>query len=282
MKRWAQIVKRFLVGILIGYVAFCVFAYLFPQYFYYHPLNERPSVEQARRNGYPAGEVEYSAADGTGLYGWMTKPGSRKKMIIFLHGNSHNIGSFYYKLQPLAQAGYGTFLPEFRGFGGINGALREANLAKDAIAAIEYLNKQGYKNSDIIVYGMSLGSYLASNSVYQLQKNGEFAALILEVPFDSLLNTAKAVVPIPLPLPLIVRDYYDNLPLIEDIKTPLLIMGAENDRTVPVHLAENLFAHANEPKKLIIYPDAEHSNLFDSRNYLDILNWLQEVLYEKA
>lgn len=274
---------KFVLGLtILGYIAFCIFAYLCPQFFYYHPLNKKPSLEAAQQNGYSGKEVEYSSADGTKLYAWMTKPAKQKKMIVFLHGNSHNIGSFYYKMQPLVQAGYGTMLPEFRGFGGIDGTLRQPNLAKDAIAAIEYLNKQGYQNSDIIVYGMSLGSYLAANSVYQLQKNGEFAALILEVPFDSLLNTVRAIVPVPLPFALVVRDYYDNLPLIEEIKTPLLIMAAENDCTVPVELAKNLFAHANEPKKIIIYPAAGHNTLFDSGNYLDILNWLKEVLHEKA
>lgn len=282
MTRWAKFIKRFFIWLSAGYIAFCIFAYCCPQYFYYHPSREEPSIEIARANGYPAQKAQYRSADGTELFAWQTPVGNQRKIIVFMHGNSYNISNFYAKMIPFVNAGYGTFLPEFRGFGGIDGALREHNLAADAIAAIEYLNKQGYKNSDIIVYGMSLGSYLAANSVYQLQKNGNFAALILEVPFDSVLNTARAVVPVPLPFSLIVRDYYDNLPLVREIKIPLLIMGGANDRTVPVHLAENLFKEANEPKKLIIYPNGAHSNLFDVENYKDILRWLKGVLHEKA
>lgn len=282
MTQKAKYIKRIFFWLLAGYIAFCVFAYCCPQYFYYHPNGEEPSIEAAIADGYPAQKKEYRSADGTKLFAWQTPVGSQGKIVVFMHGNSYNIGNFYGKMKPFAAAGYGTMIPEFRGFGGIKGSLREKNLAADAIAAIEYLNKQGYKNSDIIVYGMSLGSYLAANSVYQLQKNGDFAALILEVPFDSVLNTARAVVPVPLPFALIVRDYYDNLPLIKEIKIPLLIMGGANDRTVPVHLAENLFKEANEPKKLIIYPNGAHSNLFDVENYKDILRWLKGVLHEKA
>lgn len=282
MTRWAKYIKRFLIWLFAGYVAFCIFAYCCPQYFYYHPSPKMPSIEAAVANGYPAQKVEYLSADGTKLYAWQTPVGNKGKMIVFMHGNSYNIGNFYTKMIPFVKAGYGTMMPEFRGFGGIEGSLREHNLAADAIAAIKYLNKQGYKNSDIIVYGMSLGSYLATNSVCQLQQNGNFAALILEVPFDSVLNTARAVVPVPLPFSLIVRDYYDNLSLIKEIKIPLLIMGGAHDRTVPVYLAENLFKEANEPKKLIIYPNGAHSNLFDMENYKDILRWLKGVLYEKA
>lgn len=282
MARWAKFIKSFSIWLMSGYIAFCIFAYCCPQYFYYHPNREEPSIETARKNGYPAQKVQYRSADGTELFAWQTPVGNQGKIVVFMHGNSYNINNFYTKMIPFVKAGYGTFLPEFRGFGGINGALREHNLAADAIAAVEYLNKRGYKNSDIIVYGMSLGSYLATNGVYQLQKNGDFAALVLEVPFDSILNTARAVVPVPLPFPLIVRDYYDNLPLIREIKIPLLIMGGANDKTVPVHLAENLFKEANEPKKLIIYPDGAHGNLYDKGNYKDILRWLKEVLHEKA
>lgn len=282
MTRRAKYIKRLFIWLIAGYVAFCVFAYCCPQYFYYHPSQKTPSIETAVANGYPAQKVEYLSADGTKLYAWQTPMGNKGKIIVFMHGNSYNIGNFYTKMIPFVKAGYGTMMPEFRGFGGIEGSLREHNLAADAIAAIEYLNKQGYKNADIIVYGMSLGSYLATNSVCQLQKNGNFAALILEVPFDSVLNTARAVVPVPLPFSLIVRDYYDNLPLIKEIRIPLLIMGGAHDRTVPVYLAENLFKEANEPKKLIIYPNGAHSNLFDSENYKDILSWLKGVLHEKA
>lgn len=282
MKLTGKYLKTILVLVGIIYIAFCIVVYFCPQFFYYRPLNEEPILAAARQNGYPAQKVDYVSADGTPLYAWMTKPGSQKKMIVFMHGNSYNIGQFYYKMKPFVQAGYGTMMPEFRGFGGIKGALRETNLTKDAIAAVEYLNKQGYKNEDIIIYGLSLGSHLAANTVYQLQKNGGFAALILEVPFDSLLNTVRAIVPVPLPFALIVRDYYDNLPLIEGIKTPVLVMAGEKDKTIPFQLAKNLFAHAHEPKKLIIYPNGGHNNLFNFRNYLDILNWLEEILHEKA
>ena len=53
-------------------------------------------------------------------------------------------------------------------------------------------------------------------------------------------------------------------------------MGGTKDTTVPVRLAENLYNHAAEPKKLIIYKGGKHSNLFNYRNDKDVLNWLEE------
>ena len=115
----------------------------------------------------------------------------------------------------------------------------------------------------------------ATNSVYQLQKKEAFAGLILEVPFDNLMNVVRLVVPVPLPLEVIMRDKYDNLAMIENIKSPILIMGGSIDTTVPVELAQNLYNYAPEPKKIIIYENGKHSNLFNFRNDLDILDWMK-------
>ncbi len=70
------------------------------------------------------------------------------------------------------------------------------------------------------------------------------------------------------------RDQYDNLAMIEDIESPILIMGGSIDPTVPVDLAQNLYNYAPEPKKLIIYANGKHSNLYNFRNDLDILDWI--------
>lgn len=64
--------------------------------------------------------------------------------------------------------------------------------------------------------------------------------------------------------------------MINKINTRLLIMGGSKDPTIPVELAENLYEHAVQPKKLIIYEGGKHSNLFNYRNDKDILNWLSK------
>lgn len=277
-----KLFKYLLSLIVLSYLGFCAVVYFYPQQFFYNPLKTIPDIDAAHQKGYPAEKVEYKSTDGKELYAWFTKPVANKPVIVFMHGNSHNIGSFCYKLIPFVKDGFGTMLPEYRGFGGIDGIITDTNLAQDAIAAIDYLHSLGYKNSDIILYGMSLGSFMATNSAYQLQKEGDFKALILEVPFDNLPNVVKAVFPLPMPLKYIVKDKYDNLSKIVQINSPLLVMGGANDHTVPVFLAENLYKNAAEPKKMIIYPGGGHSNLFDFKNYQDILSWLKKVNNEKT
>lgn len=276
MAKWKKYMLLFLSVAAVTYILFCTAVYFFPQYFFYKPNVQKANLNAAVANGYPAEVVHYKSADGTPLYAWFTKPSKTNRIIVFLHGNSYNIEKFYYKMAPLAEDGYGIMMPEYRGFGGIKGKIRQNNLAEDAVAAVKYLNKLGYENQDIVLYGMSLGSYTAVSTAYRLQDNGDFRSVVLEVPFDSLLNVVKEIVWFPLPLDYIVRDKYDNLEMIDKIRSPILIMGGSEDKVVPVFLAENLYARAAHPKKIIVYPGGGHMDLFNYRNYRDILNWLDE------
>lgn len=260
---------------VLAYVLFCALVYFFPQLFFYDPLHRPSRLEIAHANGYPAQKVEYSAADGTPLYAWYTPPLPGKSVIVFMHGNSFNIEKFYHKLVPLAEAGYGTLLPEYRGFGDVSGQITQAGLEQDAEAALSYLRNRGFSNRDIVIYGMSLGSYTAVHGADVLGREEHFAGLILEVPFDSMYADVKDIVSFPLPLKWIMRDKYDNLEKIRRLNVPLLVMGGSEDTLVPVRRAEVLFAAAGQPKKMIVYPGASHNDLFNHRNYRDILNWLK-------
>lgn len=269
-------VKIGLTAAVIGYISFCLAVYFYPQYFFYNPLNKRADLEQAIADGFLGKEVNYLSADNTKLYGWFVPPKDGKKIIVYFHGNSGNIEYFYHKLIPFISEGYGVFIGEYRGFGGIDGVINEANIAADAIAAIDYLHSLKYKNSSLIIYGMSLGSYAAINTTYVKGENEAFSALILEVPFDSLINVVKQRIWPLFPFDSMIKDQYDNTYKLAQLKLPVLIMGAAEDKVVPVGRAKALYKSANHPKEMIIYPDANHSDLYDHKNYQDILNWLKD------
>lgn len=252
--------------------------YFVPQLFLYMPIDETPDIEYANRNGYPAKKVEYKSEDGVKLFAWYTEPEvpHKGKIIIFLHGNAFNIETFFPKVSPFNRYGYATFMPEYRGFGGIKGTITDKNLQKDAIAAIKEVNKLGYRNEDIIVYGFSLGTHMATYSVYTLKEFGNFDALVLEVPFDTVPNVAKAIFPLYMPFDFLIKDKYDSVSLIPYIDTRLFVMATVDDRIVPYFLAVELFNHAVEPKEMIIYDEnVGHNDLYDIENFVDIKNWLE-------
>lgn len=277
MTKQQRCIWRSAAAFLVLYLVFCGIVYFRPQWFFYNPSPDSPRLEQAVLNGYQAEEVKYPAGNGQELPAWYTKPAAGNgKIILFFHGNSHNIESFYHKLQPLAQAGYGIFLPEFRGFGGQPGKITETSLTADALEAVSYLHRLGYSNDRIVLYGMSLGSNLAVNTAAVLGQKQPFAGLILEVPFDSLYEVVSGHVWFPLPLNWLIHDRYDNLAKIAEVNTSLLVMAAQNDTLVPVEHARRLYAKAADPREMIIYHDAGHNDLYAHANYKDILDWLKK------
>lgn len=267
-------IKIFFITIITSWVIFCASVYFMPELYFYNPSLNKADITNAISNDFPAEEVKYNSYDGTELYGWFIKP-KNNKIIVFFHGNSYNIESFYHKLTPFVEGGYGAFIGEYRGFGGIKGKINEKNLGEDAISAVKYLYSQGFTNKDLILYGMSLGSYTSTHTAYSLGKDEAFAGLILEVPFDSILNVVKQRIPNIFPFSYIIKDKYDNTSKISQLNLPVLIMGASDDKVVPIERAEDLYKLANNPKKMITYKGASHSGLYNYRNWRDIRDWLK-------
>ena len=44
---------------------------------------------------------------------------------------------------------------------------------------------------------------------------------------------------------------------------PLLILHGARDRVIPVEMGKRLYAAANQPKRLEVFPDGDHNDLFD-------------------
>ena len=116
---------------------------------------------------------------------------------------------------------------------------------------------------------------MALNAAVRLQAEQPFAAVAVEVPFDTLPNVVADKVKVPLPLSFLMRGHlYDNLALVGRIKSPFLVMGG--NALIPIALAKNLYEHAQEPKKMIIYPYGTHNDLYRFRNYEDMMSWLEK------
>ena len=277
------VIKSCIISGIFIYVAFCVCVYLKPEWFFYIPYNFSGNIKNVQEDGFDAKEVTYYKYNNIDVTGWLYLNKSKKnnnKVVLFLHGNAYNVEKYYHKLVPLADAGYSVFLPEYRGFGGQGKKIRQEYLTQDALNAVKYLNSIGFENKDIIVYGMSLGSHMALYTVVNAQENGDFEALVLEVPFTSLLDTVEFHTSFNglkfLPLDLLLKDKYNNEDLIEKINTRLLVMTTKSDFLIPYNQALHLYEKAPEPKELKVYSGGSHDKLYNLRNYEKIIDWLEK------
>ena len=117
------------------------------------------------------------------------------------------------------------------------------NLYHDAEEAVKWLNNRGAISKNIILYGESLGTGVAT----ELGTSNAFGGIILESPFTSIANAAKIYYPY-LPVNIILKDRYNSIGKIKNITTPILIMHGKKDNIVPQKMGLELYEKANQPK----------------------------------
>ena len=131
----------------------------------------------------------------------------------------------------------------WRGFSGNKGQPTEKGLYKDAKSGVEWLKNKGIRKENIIIYGESLGTGVAT----EIAQNNNFAGVILESPFTSMVAAGKSKYPI-FPIKLLLKDKYESDKKIQNIKSPILIMHGEDDKIVPFWMGKKLYELANQPK----------------------------------
>ncbi|XOJ73986.1 alpha/beta hydrolase [Candidatus Pelagibacter sp. Uisw_114] len=103
--------------------------------------------------------------------------------------------------------------------------------------------RKGLKDNDIVLYGESLGTGIATD----IAQNHKFAGVILESPFTSMVDAAKNVYPY-FPIRFLLKDKYESDKKIKNLKSPILIMHGEEDKIVPFWMGKKMYKLANEPK----------------------------------
>ena len=154
----------------------------------------------------------------------------------------------------------------YRGFSGNEGSPSEKGLYQDAKDTIAWLNEQGIKDRQIIIYGESLGTGVS----VEVAQNKNFAGIILESPFTSMVEAGKHYY-FYLPVSLLLKDRYETIKKLKNIKIPILVMHGENDKIVPFHMGKKVFSEANDPKHSYFPKDDDHMMEYN-KNLLDALN----------
>ena len=74
-----------------------------------------------------------------------------------------------------------------------------------------------------------------------------------------------------LPVSLLLKDRYETIKKLKNIKIPILVMHGENDKIVPFHMGKKVFSEANDPKYSYFPKDDDHMMEYN-KNLLEALN----------
>jgi uncharacterized protein len=220
----------------------------------FRPDPSRPELGELAALG--VREVTVTTRDGLALVSWYRPPPSGRPVILYFHGNGGHIGYRAERLLRFVDAGLGVLLLEYRGYGGNPGAPCEHGLYTDAEAGIAFLERQEIAPDRVVLWGESLGSAVAVD----LAARRDFAAVVLEAPFTSVVAVARVHYPY-VPAARLMRDRFDSLSRIGRIRSPLLVMHGGRDWVVPIRLGRTLFDAAPPPKEGWFAPQAGHENL---------------------
>ena len=224
----------------------------------FQPERTRPGQVWQGPNG--AEDVSFLNRDNQRLYGWLV-PARRQPAfatVIFFHGQAGNISNTAFIGQSLAALGFDVLLFDYRGYGRSEGEIAtEKDMYADADAAFDYVvNDRGVPSERVVLYGHSLGTAAAVD----LASRRICAALILESGLSSADDMATVKLRwMPKWLHALGTNRFDSVAKLAGVVCPVLVAHGERDNIVPTDQGRALFAAANEPKKLIIVPGADHS-----------------------
>ena len=239
MKKYKMNLLNVLLILFITYLIVVMFIFFYQRKLLYHP-SENNYLDETNLNH----KIEkiYIQSD-TELVSWYYNNNKSYKTILFFHGNAGKLDNRVYKLNELAKLNINYLIVAYRGFSGNQGKPSEEGIYKDSNAAKKWLNENGINDKNIVLYGESLGTAVAVD----LASKNNFAGIILESPFTSMIKLAKKYYPY-LPVTILLKDKYESENKLKKINAPILIMHGKKDTIVPFEMGEGMFNKSNNPK----------------------------------
>jgi hypothetical protein len=255
MSHWIKLV----LGAATIYAAVALLAYLGQRKLMYFPDTERVEPAEAGLTGVEERVLE--TPDGERVIVWYGKAQQGQPTLLYFHGNGGSLEDRAPRIARFMAEGWGVYMMTYRGYSGSSGSPTEANNVADARLAYQALLREGVPPKSIIVYGESLGSGIAVRIAAELPVGG----VILDAPYTSIVDIAAKAYPF-LPVRLLLIDRYETTKYIAGVKVPLLILHGERDTVVPVAMGREVARLANEPKRLVVFTNAYHSDLYVNGN----------------
>lgn len=214
----------------------------------------------------PAVRVEFLAADGHPLFGYVMRPRAGSSppgtVVIAFHGNADLSAWLVPWAGELAdRTGLTVFVPEYRGYGGIPGRPSYQTAASDALGALAFVRRE-YASARIVLFGHSLGSAVAADLALAMQPRAP-AALVLQSPFTSARDMAARMLVPPIPglWKRVSRVHYDTRAIVARLDAPVWVAHGARDVVIPIRMGRAVFAAARRPGELLIVEGAGHNDV---------------------
>ncbi|SBS80115.1 alpha/beta hydrolase, putative [Plasmodium ovale curtisi] len=203
------------------------------------------------------------------LFLYQPKELKSKHTIMYFHSNSCDLGQIYDEMVNLYEYLHVNILAiEYVGFGlcYLEGSTNQYNINRRALAAYNFLISIHMKSENILLFGRSIGTGVATKLAYNLKLlNKDIAGIILHSPYISIEKLVEDYITYS---SYIIENIYDNLKNLSvlsnnnDLDTPLLIIHGKEDEVINVYHSEFLIKNLNNKFKIASYPEDSYHNYY--------------------
>ena len=261
------------LALVFFYILLVIVVFFFQRNLLYHPSVDNYIKDQNVTEPTEIEKVKITTRDNIDLLGWFYNRDIQKfKTILFFHGNAGSLKNRTYKLNHFKDLKVNFLIFAWRGFNGNKGKPSEIGLYKDAESAIRWLKMKGINEKDIILYGESLGTGVA----VEIAQNKNYAGIILESPFTSMVNMGKKHYPF-FPIRFLLKDKFESYKKLNNISVPILIMHGKVDKIVPYDMGKKMYELANEPKFFYSQEYGDHMIEYDEKLLLALKKFIQSL-----
>jgi len=262
-----------ILALVSFYILLLIIVFFFQRNLLYHPTVNNYLKNQTLSEPTEIQKVNITTNDKIDLVGWFyNKNLDKYKTILFFHGNAGSLENRTYKLNQFKDLNLNFLIIAWRGFSGNEGKPNEKGLYEDGKSAIRWLKTKGINEKNIILYGESLGTGVA----VEIAQNKNYAGIILESPFTSMINMGKKYYPF-FPIHFLLKDKFESYKKITNISVPVLIIHGKVDKIVPYKMGEKMYELANEPKFFYSQEYGDHMVEYDEELLLALKKFIQSL-----
>jgi pimeloyl-ACP methyl ester carboxylesterase len=208
-------------------------------------------------------EINITVDENIFLNGLLYEKSENKFLMIYFQGNSKNLQNFLDNHNMVLSWGYNVLVTDYRSFGKSSGTLNGENkMYSDADKIYDYAMQLGYKSENIILYGYSMGTSMAT----YLASTRKVKAVILESAYSSIPEISWVGNKAP-------AYELNSAEKAKNIRIPtLLIHGDKDDVITPDH-SQRIFDNLKTVKKeRIVLEGGGHGDLRKRPEYQKIIN----------
>ncbi|MEI6331524.1 MAG: alpha/beta fold hydrolase [Pseudanabaena sp. ELA645] len=182
-----------------------------------------------------------------------------RKVILYLHGKGKNISANAKHANRLMRMGFSVLVIDYRGYGTSDGSYpTESTVYTDAQTAWDYLIEKGFKPSQIMIYGHSLGGAIAIDLAV---KHPDAMGMIVDASFTSMSEMASLDPKYRIfPIDLLIHQRFDSIAKVRSLAVPVLYIHGTADDFVPAAMSQRLYAATPNKKQIVLIPNGGHNN----------------------